>query len=151
MPSIDLTFESLETSNYTFYTYSINNNTSFFKEINSQILVLNNRNRYLESEIFNNLDLQKLSFPVSIQNNQYNSSIEINTYTQINYKKRYKTYILKLQIYKDKGKICFYLIFEDNRKKSLAEYVLIIPIKYKIKYEKRKEIELEIIKKKNLI
>ena len=151
MPSIDLTFEILKTSNsYIFYTYSIKNNTSFFKEINNQILVLNNRNYDLENEIYQNIDLQKLSFPVSIQNNEdipYISSIQIDIFKNKNYKKYNKTYVLKLKIYKDKGKIFFYLIFENNRKDIKAEYVSIIPINNKIKFEKRKEMELEIIKK----
>ena len=154
MPSIDLTFEILKTSNsYIFYTYSIKNNTSFFKEINNQILVLNNRNYDLENEIYQNKNLQELSFPVLIQSNQNNlniSSISISFFVNKNYKQYYKTYVLKLKIYKDKGKIFFYLIFEDNRKDIKAEYVSIIPIKNKIKFEKTKEIELEIIKKKKL-
>ena len=152
MPSIDLTFEIIETSkSHKFYTYSINNNTSFFKEINNQILVLNNRNEVLEDEIFQNFNLQKLSFPVLIQSDENNlniSSIQIDIFKNKNYKKNYyKTYVLKLKIYKDKGKIFFYLIFEDNRKVIKAEYVSIIPINNKIIFKKRKEIELEIIKK----
>ena len=152
MPAIDLTFEIIETSkSHKFYTYSINNNTSFFKEINNQILVLNNRNEVLEDEIFQNFNLQKLSFPVLIQSDENNlniSSIQIDIFKNKNYKKNYyKTYVLKLKIYKDKGKIFFYLIFEDNRKVIKAEYVSIIPINNKIIFKKRKEIELEIIKK----
>ena len=152
MPSIDLIFGKIITNSGTVFIYSIKNNGySPFNAINGQILVLNNRNEDLESEIARKRELQNLSF--SIEGNNENpiiipipknkkNTLKKNYYYRKQDNKKYD-YELKIDIYKEK--FIIYLIFKDDKGKIIGEYV---NIKTKTEYKQIKEIKLEIINKK---